>query len=81
LFSLTKSMSKGWQISNKNLHFVLSKNRYLIIFDHVIKTANGHVTGIELFPVQNVAQAHIEKKPCWMLMNFTRQWDIYTGML
>jgi hypothetical protein len=61
LFSLTKSMSKGWQISNKGLSFVLSKDKYSIVFDHVIKTANGHVTGIELIAVPNVAQVHIEK--------------------
>jgi hypothetical protein len=61
LFRLTKSMSKGWQISNKGLSFVLSKDKYLIVFDHVIKTASGHVTGIELIAVPNVAQVHIEK--------------------
>jgi hypothetical protein len=31
------------------------------VFDHVIKTLNGHVTGIELISVPNVAQVHIEK--------------------
>jgi hypothetical protein len=61
LFGLTKSMSKGWQISNKGLNFVLSMDEYSIVFDQVIKTANGHVTGIELISVPNVAQVHIEK--------------------
>jgi hypothetical protein len=36
LFSLTKSMSKGWQISNKGLSFVLTKDKYTIVFDHII---------------------------------------------
>jgi hypothetical protein len=48
LFNLTKSMSKGWQILNKRLNFVLSQDKYSIVFDHVIKTANGYVNGIEL---------------------------------
>jgi hypothetical protein len=61
LFSLMKSMSKFWQIPNKGLNFILSKNRYSITFDHVIKTVNGHVQGIESITVPNVAQVHIEK--------------------
>jgi hypothetical protein len=40
---------------------VLSNDNYSIVFDHVIKTANGHVTGIELIAVPTVAQVHIEK--------------------
>jgi hypothetical protein len=31
------------------------------VFDNVIKTANGHVTGIEIIPVPNVEQVLIEK--------------------
>jgi hypothetical protein len=82
LFSLTKSMSKGWQISNKGLNFVLSEDKYSIMFDHVIKTANGHVTGIELISVPNVAQVHIEKGSVLDVNDFHKSMGhIYKGAL
>jgi hypothetical protein len=54
-------MSKGWQLTNKGSNFILTKANHKIVFDQVIKTANGHVTGIELIAVPNVAQVHIEE--------------------
>jgi hypothetical protein len=54
-------MSKGWNLTSKALNFVLTQGQQSIFFDQVIKTANGHITGIELIPVPNVAQVHIEK--------------------
>jgi hypothetical protein len=67
LFSLMKSMRKGWNLTNKGLRFVLTRESQSIVFDQVIKTANGHVTGIELISVLNVAH-----------VNFIGRWDIST---
>jgi hypothetical protein len=44
----------------KGLIFVPSNGKYSIVFDNVVKVANGHVTGLELIAVLSVAQVHIK---------------------
>jgi hypothetical protein len=47
-FSLTQSLQKGWNLNNEGLKFVLTKHDFKILFDRIIKTSHGHVSGIEL---------------------------------
>jgi hypothetical protein len=59
LFSLTQSLSNGWNIRNQGIKFVLTKDNNRIVFDKVIKTHKGHENGIELVPVTTVANVTV----------------------
>jgi hypothetical protein len=60
LLSLMQSLCKGWILKNEGLKFVLTKNDFKISFDRIIKTSHGHVNGIELIPVVNMANLTLE---------------------
>jgi hypothetical protein len=53
-----QSISK---FSNEGLHIILTKDKFRIVFDQVIKTNIGHVNGLELVPVPNVANVALER--------------------
>jgi hypothetical protein len=61
LFSLTQNLRKGWNLRNEGLKFVLTKKDFRIAFDRIIKTSHGHVNGIELIPVVNMANLTMER--------------------
>jgi hypothetical protein len=48
LFSISKSLQSGWNISNKGLESKLSKGQANIVFDCIIKTNKGLVVGVEI---------------------------------
>ena len=50
LFSLTKAIEKGWAISNDGMKIILRKGPGIIEFDHIMKTRDGILCGIELLP-------------------------------
>jgi hypothetical protein len=50
LFSITKSLSQGWKLSNEGVMIVLKKDKASLKFDKVYQTDNGKVVGVELLP-------------------------------
>jgi hypothetical protein len=50
LFSITKSLSQGWRLSNDDVMIVLKKDNASLKFDKVYQTDNGKVVGVELLP-------------------------------
>ncbi len=50
LFSISKSLQNGWNISNKGVKIKLSKGQANIVFDRIIKTSKGLVVGVEIVP-------------------------------
>ena len=50
LFSLTKALEKGWQISNDGLILTLTKASLTIRFDRISKTRDGCLVGVDLVP-------------------------------
>jgi hypothetical protein len=50
LFSITKALSEGWNISNDGLQMVLSRSDHNIKFDRILNTAHGYVCCINMHP-------------------------------
>jgi hypothetical protein len=48
LFSITKALDQGWNLSNKGVLMILTKGKASITFDKIFKTDTGKVVGIEL---------------------------------
>jgi hypothetical protein len=48
LFSISKSLLKGWSISNKEVEIKLTKGKSKIVFDGTIKTSKGLVVCVEI---------------------------------
>jgi hypothetical protein len=58
LFSISKSLKNGRNISNKGVEIKLSKGKTKIVFDQIIKTSKGLVVGVEILS-RTDAMAHI----------------------
>ena len=51
LFSITKALKIGWQISNHGLsEMKLSKVQLMVVFVHIIKTEFGQILAVEMVP-------------------------------
>jgi len=50
LFSLMKSVEKGWTLSNKGTNVMLTKKNTTIAFDWITKTKDGILCGVESLP-------------------------------
>jgi hypothetical protein len=50
LFSITKSLSQGWKLSNDGVMIILKQKGVSLRFDKVFQTDNGKVVGVELLP-------------------------------
>jgi hypothetical protein len=48
LFSISKALKNGFNLSNKGLMISLKKGSVSVTFDRVIKTANGSISGIKM---------------------------------
>jgi hypothetical protein len=48
LFSITKALDQGWDLSNKGVIMILTKGKASLTFDKIFKTDTGKVVGIEL---------------------------------
>jgi GAG-pre-integrase domain len=48
LFSLNRALKNGFTISNKELSMCLSKGQVSVIFDRVLRTTYGFVSGVKL---------------------------------
>jgi hypothetical protein len=48
LFSITKALDQGWNLSNRGVLMILTKGKASITFDKIFKTDTGKVVGIEL---------------------------------
>jgi hypothetical protein len=48
LFSISKALKNGFDLSNKGLMISLKKGSVFITFDRVIKTVNGSISGIKM---------------------------------
>jgi hypothetical protein len=48
LFSISKTLKNGFNLSNKGLMIILMKDSVFITFDRVIKTVNGSIFGIKM---------------------------------
>ena len=55
LFSLTKALSTGWNVSNDGVKIILRKGRNKITFDKVFETGTGVLCGVDLLPVTDTA--------------------------
>ena len=56
LLSITKLLKNGWNIKNDVMVVTVSKNDTSITFDHVSKTKDGFVMGVEIIPQQSPTQ-------------------------
>ena len=56
LFSLTKAMKTGLQLSNQGLHITLTKGKQKLQFDRISRTRDGMLCGVELVPRINEAE-------------------------
>jgi hypothetical protein len=61
LFSITKAMENGWNLSNKGLELRLFKNYQLIKFDKTYKTEGGVTLGVDMIPRGESAHTVMEK--------------------
>jgi hypothetical protein len=52
LFSIPKSLGKGWNIGNKGVSLFLTKGKTTITFDREFPTQKGLVLGVEMIPRQ-----------------------------
>ena len=50
LFSITKALQSGWQISNKKMEITLQRKSNKIVFDHTFKTDHGILCGVRMVP-------------------------------
>jgi hypothetical protein len=50
LFSLTKALSKGWNIGNKGIKLFINKGSATLKFDQVFRTQKGLILGVEMVP-------------------------------
>ena len=58
LFSITKSLDKGWDIRNKGKFLYLKKNGVKIVFDQRLSTDKGSILGVEMIPrVKSAAES------------------------
>jgi hypothetical protein len=48
LFSISKALKNGFDLSNKGLIISLKKGYFSVTFDRVIKTVNGYISGIKM---------------------------------
>jgi hypothetical protein len=48
LFSISKALKNGFNLSNKGLMISLKKGSVSVTFDRVIKTINGSISGIKM---------------------------------
>jgi hypothetical protein len=48
LFSISKALKNGFDLSNKGLMISLKKGSVSVTFDRVIKTVNGSISGIKM---------------------------------
>ena len=48
LFSITKALDNGWNVSNQNVMVSLEKHKTKITFDKIFRTEYGVVLGIEM---------------------------------
>ena len=55
LFSITKALKNGWDLSNKGTNIILTKSNVDIMFDKVLKTEYGQVVGVEMVPQDETA--------------------------
>ena len=51
LFSITRALAKGWEIGNRGVHILLTKNGKTIAFDHINATSTGFVMHAHMRPV------------------------------
>jgi hypothetical protein len=58
LFSISKSLHNGWNISNKGVEITITKGKAKIVFDRIIKTSKGLVVGVKILP-RNDAMANV----------------------
>jgi hypothetical protein len=54
LFSLTQPLKQGWRLCNEGLIMKIQKGPYSIVFDQIMDTDSGAITGVILTPVINV---------------------------
>jgi hypothetical protein len=52
LFSITSTLHQGWNLSNKGIIMSIHKHDESIIFDQVLQTMSGAITGVIMQPVQ-----------------------------
>ena len=57
LFSITKALSKGWNIGNKGIKLFVSKSNVTLTFDQVFRTQKGMVLGVAMLLRVDVGQA------------------------
>jgi hypothetical protein len=63
LFSISKSLQNGWNISNKGVEIKHSKKKANIVFDCIIKTSKGLVVGVEIVRrTDGIANVMLDKR-------------------
>jgi hypothetical protein len=54
LFSLSQPLKQGWRLSNEGFIMKIKKGPHIIVFDPIMDTDSGAITGVILTPVVNV---------------------------
>jgi hypothetical protein len=55
LFSLTQPLKQGWKLTNEGLVLKIQKGPHSIVFDQIMDTDSGAITGVIFTPVVNVS--------------------------
>jgi hypothetical protein len=63
LFSITKALKQGWNLSNQGVNIVLANKSQKLIFDQIIPTETGHLVGITMYPTKDYANITMTASP------------------
>ena len=58
LFSITTALSRGWSLSNKNVHIILTKDDGRIVFDTLDPTTHGVLMMVRMVPIPQPISHH-----------------------
>jgi hypothetical protein len=64
LFSFTQPLKQGWKLSKEGLIMKITKGPHSIVFDQIMDTDSGVITGVILTPVINVNLQSILSSNC-----------------
>lgn len=69
LFSITKALDNGWNISNKGVCISLEKDDFQFCFDKTLRTDSGAITVVEMVPKLDTMHITLES---WMSININK---------
>jgi hypothetical protein len=72
LFSITRALHNNWQLSNRGMSMILRKESQTIIFDKIMRTESGCVTGVEMVPLVEKSYTILDREMSTDINDFHR---------